>query len=51
MIGSPIYLIARSLINGIALYMYSQIEYYFKSPLKIVSNGLNEENKYLTYIT
>ena len=51
MIGCPINFIVRSLINWIALYMYSQIEYYFKSHLKIVSNSLHENNKYWTYMT
>ena len=46
-IGSPIHLIARLLINWIAMCMYSQKEYCFKSPLKIISKGLNERNKIL----
>ena len=45
MIGSPIHLIARLLINWIAMCMYSKMEYCFKSPLKIISNGLNERKK------
>ena len=37
-------LIARLLINWIAICMYSQmhVEHCSKSPLKIISNGLNE---------
>ena len=42
-IGSRVNSIASSLINWIVICMYSQVEYYFKSPLKIISNGLNEK--------
>ena len=41
MIGSPINLIAKLLINWIAMCMYSQIEYSSMSHLKFISNGLN----------
>ena len=44
-IGFPIHLIARLLIKWIAMCMYSQMEYCFKSPLKIISNSLNERKK------
>ena len=44
MIRSPIRLIARLLINCIAICMYSEMEHCSKSTLKIISNGLNERN-------
>ena len=47
MIGSPIHLIVRVLINWIAICMYSQVEYCVKLPLKIISNDLNERKKLL----
>ena len=42
-IGSPVHLIAKLLINWIAMCMYSQMEYCFKSRLKIISNALMKE--------
>ena len=42
---SAIHLIARLLINWIAICMYTKMEYCFKSPLKNISNGLNEIKK------
>ena len=45
MIWSPVHLIAKLLINWIAMCMYSEIEYCFKSPLKMISNGLNQRKK------
>ena len=50
-IGSPIHLIAKLLINWIAMCMYSQMENCFKSRLKIIWIGLNDRKKYWTYIT
>ena len=42
---SAIHLIARLLFNWIAISMYTKMEYCFKSPLKNISNGLNEIKK------
>ena len=42
LIWSPIHLIAQLLINWIAICMYSQMEYCFKPPLKMILNGLNQ---------
>ena len=50
-IGSPIHLIAKLLINWTAMCMYSQMEYCFKSRLKIIWIGRNDRKKYWTYIT
>ena len=42
MVGSPIHLIVRLLINWIPTCMCSQMKYCSKSHLKIISNVLNE---------
>ena len=41
-IGSPIHLIVSLLINWIAMCIYSQLKYCFKSYLQIVSSGIHE---------